>query len=265
MSQVAAKKRSAFADHPGYRVEFEPCAKRVRVDFAGETLADSTRVRLMRETAHVPVYYFPRDDLRMDLLQPSDHKTFCPFKGEASYWHLAADGKWVENAVWSYEAPFEEVAAIKDTMAFYWNKVDAWYEEDEQVFVHARDPQVRIDVLESSRPLKVVLGGETLAETARARFLFETGLPVRYYIPRENLRMELLESSDSESACPYKGTAHYYSARIGGQLFEDVAWFYPDPLPEVAPIKDLICLYNEKVDATFLDGKELPKPKAKGS
>jgi uncharacterized protein (DUF427 family) len=260
MPEAVTKNRSAFDRHPGYRVDFEPCAKRVRTVFNGETLAETTRVQLLRETGHVPVYYFPREDLRLDLLAASDHRTFCPFKGEASYWHVRAGGRRAENAVWSYEAPFAEVAEIKDYMAVYWDPMDAWYEEDEEVFVHARDPHVRIDVLASHRPLEVVLGGETVARTTAAQVLFETGLPVRYYIPREDVRLDLLTPSDRRTACPYKGTAGYYTAEVGGRVHEDIAWFYPEPLPEVGRIKDLFCFYAEKVDAMILDGQELPKP-----
>ncbi len=260
MPEAVTRSRSAFDRHPGCRVDFEACAKRVRTVFNGETLADSTQVRLLRETGHVPVYYFPRADLRPDLLAASDHRTFCPFKGEASYWHVTAGGRRAENAVWSYEAPFEEVAGIKDYMAVYWNPMDAWYEEDEEVFVHARDPHVRIDVLASRRPLEVVLGGETVARTTAALLLFETGLPVRYYIPREDVRMDLLKPSDRRTACPYKGTAGYYAAEAGGKVHEDIAWVYPEPLPEVGRIKDLLCFYGEKVDAMIFGGQELPRP-----
>ena len=124
-----------------------------------------------------------RADVRMDRMTPTDHHTFCPYKGTASYWTIAVGDKVAENAVWGYPEPFEEVAAIEDFVAFYWNRVDAWYEEDEEIFVHPRDPYKRVDVLESSRPVQVIVGGEVVAETRRARFLFETRLPTRYYIP----------------------------------------------------------------------------------
>ena len=143
--------------------------------------------------------------------------------------------------------------------------MDQWYEEDEEVFVHARDPHVRIDILESHRQVEIVLGGEVVARTRRARFLFETGLPTRYYVPAEDVRRDLLEASDSHSACPYKGTASYYSARVAGQAYEDIAWVYPEPLPEVARIKGYLCFYNERVDAIHLDGEALPKPSTKWS
>jgi uncharacterized protein (DUF427 family) len=259
------KPAPGFAKHPGYRIDFEPCPKRVRVSFGGEIIADSTAVMLLRETAHIPVYYFPRRDVRFDLLEATAHSSFCPFKGEASYWTVTAGGRSAENAVWGYPAPYAEVAAIADTVAFYWGSMDAWYEEDEEVFVHARDPRVRIDILESHRPLKVVAGGETLAETSRALFLFETGHPTRYYIPREDVRADCLVPSESHTACPYKGTASYHSVKLGGETFEDLVWSYPDPLPEVGRIKDLLCFYNERVEAIHLDGEELAKPRTKWS
>ncbi len=246
-----------YAAHPGYRVDLEPCPKRVRVVFAGEPIADSLGALILLESRHTPVYYFPRQDVRLDCMTRTDHHSHCPFKGEASYWTISVGDRTAENALWSYEAPYDEVAAIKDHRAFYWNRMDAWYEEDEEVFVHARSPHVRIDVLESHRPVRVVLGGEVIAETSRARFLFETGLPVRYYIPKDDVRMELLERSESRSACPYKGSARYFSARIGGRVYDDIVWSYPEPLPEVAPIRDYLCFYNERVDALTVDGDEL--------
>ena len=253
-----------FAKHPGYEIRFEPCAKRLQVVFGGETLADTTAVRLLHETRHLPVYYFPHADVRMDLLTPSDHRSHCPFKGEASYWTVAAGGKTAENAVWGYAAPYDEVAGIEDYLSFYWNKMDHWYEEDEEVFVHARDPYVRVDVLDCARPLRVVLGGETVAETRRARILFETGLPPRYYIPREDVPAALLPS-DTETACPYKGRAGYHHVKVGDEVFEDIVWYYDDPLPESSRIVDRLCFFNEKVDAILLDGAELPKPVTKWS
>ncbi len=247
-----------YAKHPGYRVDLEPCPKRLRIVFGGETIADTTAVMLLHETKHIPVYYFPRADVRMDLLAPTDHTTFCPFKGTASYYTLAAGDRRAENAVWTYPTPFDEVPEIKDYLAFYWGKVDHWYEEDEEVFVHARDPYKRIDIVDSSRPVRIVLGGETVAESTRARFLFETGLPTRYYLPAEDVGAALTPSA-TRTACPYKGTASYWSVKAGDQVFEDIVWFYADPVPEAVKIKDRVCFFNEKVDAIEVDGVVVPK------
>lgn len=253
-----------YQDHPEHIVEFEPSPKRVRVNFAGEDIVDTTNALILYESRHVPVYYFPRADVAMERLVPTDNSTHCPFKGDANYFSVVVDGETAENAVWSYELPFDEVAGIKDYVALYWNRVDHWYEEDEEVFVHARSPHVRVDILDSSRPVRVELGGETVAETTGARFLFETGLPTRYYIPRKDVSAELLPS-DTQTQCPYKGAASYHSVKVGDTLYEDIVWYYPDPVHESAKIKDYLCFYNEKVDAVFIDGVAEEKPQTKWS
>lgn len=260
-----AGKSPGFAKRPDYRVDFIPSPRRVRVTFGGETIADSTRVMMARETGHTPVYYFPPDDVRMDLMTPTDHHTHCPYKGDASYWTIRAGGKAAENAMWAYPDPYDESEAMKDYCGFYWKRVDHWYEEDEEIFVHPRDPYKRIDVVESHRPVRVVLAGTTVAETTNAYFLFETGLPVRYYIPEVDVRMDLLEPSETHTSCPYKGTASYYSARIGDRVFDDVVWVYPDPIPECPKIKGLLCFYNEVVDDIFVDGAAIPKVRTRWS
>ena len=242
MATVIEGRESGFKTNPDYKVLFEPSPRRVRVAFNGETIADSTNAHLLFETRHLPVYYFPRADVRMDLLTPTEHHTFCPYKGTASYWTIRVGDRTSENAVWGYPDPYDEVPALDDFVAFYWDRVDHWYEEDEEIFVHPRDPYKRVDVVASSRPVRVVLGGETIAETRRARFLFETRLPTRYYIPQEDVRMDLLVPSDKATACPYKGRARYWSARIGDQVFPDIVWSYPEPIPECPKIKGLSVL-----------------------
>lgn len=249
-----------YRKRPDYRIDFVPCAKRVRVRFAGETLADTLGARLLIETGHVPVYYFPRPDVRMDLLHRTQHSTHCPFKGDATYWTAEVDGRRAENAVWSYEAPYDEVEEIRDFVAFYWDRVDQWLEEDQEVAVHPRSPFVRIDVLSSRRPVRVTLAGQVVAETRRALFLFETGKPVRYYIPQEDVRMDLLVDSSTQTACPYKGSARYWSAAVNGQRVEDVAWSYPVPLGEVRQIAGHVCFFDEKVSTVEVDGRVMPKP-----
>jgi uncharacterized protein (DUF427 family) len=243
----------------------EPSPRRVRVAFNGETIADSTNAHLLFETRHLPVYYFPRADVRLDLLSPTEHHTYCPYKGTASYWTIRVGDRNAENAVWGYPDPYDEVPALGDFVAFYWDRVDHWYEEDEEILVHPRDPYKRVDVVASSRPVRVVLGGETIAETHRARFLFETRLPTRYYIPQEDVRMDLLAPSGKTTACPYKGEARYWSAKIGDQVFPDIVWSYPEPIPECPKIKGYLCFFNEQVDAILVDGIEVPRPVTKWS
>jgi uncharacterized protein (DUF427 family) len=249
-----------FQSNPDYRITFERSPRRVRLQFNGAWIADSTAAHLLFETRHLPIYYFPRADVRMELLRATDHHSYCPYKGTAAYWSITVGDRVSENAVWGYPEPFDEVAAIEDYVAFYWDRVEHWFEEDDEIFVHARDPYKRVDVVNSSRPLKVVIGGETVAETTRARFLYETRLPTRYYLPPEDVRMDLLVPSDKVTACPYKGTARYWSVKISDRVFPDIVWSYPAPIPECPKIKNYLCFFNEHVDDIVLDGMSVPKP-----
>jgi uncharacterized protein (DUF427 family) len=237
---------------PEHLLYFEPTPKRVRVEFGGETIADTTGAHLLFETGLLPLYYFPVEDVRMDLLERTDHATHCPVKGDAAYWTVRAGGRTAENAIWGYPEPI--APWLKGYVAFYWNAMDAWYEEDEQVFGHPHDPYSRIDILASSRPVKVSVGGQVLAESTRARFLYETGLPVRYYVPREDVRLDLLAPSDTTSYCAYKGEAGYWSYEG-----EDIAWTYESPLREAEPVRDLVCFFNERADIE-IDGELQERP-----
>jgi uncharacterized protein (DUF427 family) len=204
-------------------------------------------------------------DVRMDLFTPTDHHTHCPYKGDASYWSIRVGDRVAENAAWAYRDPYREMLAIADYVSFYWDRVDSWWEEDEQIFVHPRDPKKRVDVVLSHRPVEVRLGGETVARSENARFLFETGHPTRYYIPRADIRMDLLTPSAKTSRCPYKGTARYFSATAGGRRFEDIAWSYEDPVAECPKIRGLVCFFAENVDATLVDGAAVEKPATRWS
>ena len=192
---------------------FEYSPRRVRVMFNGETVADSRRAKLLHETGHLPVYYFPREDVRMDLLEESDHTTYCPFKGDASYWSVKVGDKAAENAVWGYPEPIDSAPPLARYVAFYWRMMDAWYEEDEEVFVHPRDPYHRVDILDSSRHVKVRVNGEVVAQTERPKILFETGLPPRYYIPPEDVREEVLLESETSTGIRARRCAWSSSTR----------------------------------------------------
>jgi uncharacterized protein (DUF427 family) len=243
---------------------FEDSPRRVRVMFDGETVADSRRVKLLHEAGLLPVYYFPQEDVRMELLEESDHTTHCPFKGDASYWSVRVGERVAENAVWGYPEPIDSCPPIAGYLAFYWRKMDHWYEEDEEVFVHPRDPYHRVDVLESSRHVRVKVNGEVVAETERPKILFETGLPPRYYIPEEDVRRDALLKSEKTTQCPYKGVASYYSVEAGGGRAEDLVWYYPDPIPEAPKVRGLLCFFNEKVDLE-VDGEAQERPQTQWS
>jgi uncharacterized protein (DUF427 family) len=219
---------------------------------------------LLHEAEHLPVYYFPEEDVRMDLLEESDHTTHCPFKGDASYRSVRVGDKVSENAAWSYPEPIDSARPLAGLIAFYWRKLDHWYEEDEEVFVHPRDPYHRVDVLDSSRHVKVTVNGEVVAETERPKLLFETGLPPRYYIPPEDVREEVLVPSDGLTRCPYKGVASYYSVEAGEGRVEDLVWYYPGPIAAAGKIKGLLCFFNEKVDLE-VDGEMQERPQTQWS
>ena len=238
---------------------FEDCPRRIRGRFGGETVVDSTHAKLLHEQAHLPVYYFPEAEVRMDLLEPADHRTTCPFKGEARYWSLRAGGRTAENAAWSYPEPIPDAPPLAGYVAFYWHAMDEWLEEDEPAIVHARDPYHRVDVLDTSRRVRVSVHGEVLAETARAKVIFETGLPPRWYMPPEDVRTELLVESAKQTGCAYKGFASYWSVQSGDTLEEDLVWVYPEPAREVAPIAGHLAFFNERIDLE-IDGEPQERP-----
>lgn len=243
-----------------HRVHVEPSPRRVRVMVDGQTVADSRSVLLVRETRHMPVYYFPPEDLRTELLEPTDLHTTCPYKGEASYWTIRIGERVIKDAVWSYLDPLPDRQDIRGYRAFYWNRVDAWYEEEEQVFVHPRDPYHRVDAIASSRHVRVVVNGTTIAESTRPHLIFETGLPTRYYLPAEDVHWNALEATESTSMCPYKGQASYWRP-AGDQSARDIAWSYQTPIAEMPRIAGLIAFFNERVDELYVDDELQPKPK----
>jgi uncharacterized protein (DUF427 family) len=262
--------RGPFGQRPGGRFNFEAPRKGVlyleesdrwlRGSFAGETVVDSRSVKLLHESGHLPVWYFPESHVRMDLLRPSDHSTRCPFKGEASYWSLAVGDRARENAAWSYRAPIESATALAGLIAFYFDAMDEWLEEEEPVVGHPRDPYHRIDVRDTSRHVRVSVNGEVVAETRRAKVLFEAGLPPRWYIPQEDIRHELLVPSDTRTTCAYKGHASYWS--VGTE--DDLVWTYREPLPDARDVRDRLAFFNERVDLE-VDGELQERPRTQWS
>jgi uncharacterized protein (DUF427 family) len=244
---------------PDHVLYFEDSPRHVRGVFAGETVVDSRHPKLMHETGHLPVYYFPRSEVRFDLLEPTDHSSHCPFKGDASYWTLRVGDHVAENVVWGYPDPLPEAPPIAERVAFYFARLDEWWEEEERIHVHPRDPYHRVDVLPSSRHVRISLEGETLGESARPLVLFETGLPPRYYLPREDVRADVLEPSERRTRCPYKGEASYWSVRVGAVEEEDLVWCYRDPLRAVEDIAGRLAFFDERVDVE-VDGEMQARP-----
>ncbi len=232
---------------PGQALYLEPTPKRIRVEVGGEVIAESTRAMLLHESGHQPIYYFPADDVREEFLEPSDRHTHCPKKGEASYYTIRAGDEVVQAGAWYYPDPLPEAPPLlKDAVAFYFDRVGRWFEESEEIHVHPRDPYHRIDVISSDRQIRISLDGELLAETDRALALFESNLPPRWYIPRDDV-VAALEPTETITHCPYKGAANYYSVGGVGDG-KDLVWYYEQPLAEVGRIKGLVCFFNERVD-----------------
>ncbi len=188
----------------GHALYLEPSPRRVRGVLGGETVVDSCHVALLHETGYLPIWYFPRSDVRFDLLEATEHTTHCPFKGDASYWTIRVGGKVAENKVWGYPEILPGTPPITDRVAFYWDAVEHWYEEDEEVFVHPRDPYHRVDLVPSSRNVRISLDGVVLAESSRPLACFETNLPTRWYLPKSDL-VAGYEATTRSTRCPYKG------------------------------------------------------------
>ncbi len=242
-------------------VRIEPSFKRVRGLLTGEVVFDTTRPLLVWEVPYYPAYYIPAEDVSVDLLangRTRDSKT----RGTAELFDVKVGATLKEDAGWRY--PASPIARLRDTVRFDWDALDEWLEEDEPVYVHPRDPYSRVDILSSSRHVEIVVDGVKVADSHKPTILFETKLPPRYYLPLTDVRTDLLEPSVTQTGCPYKGTATYWSLDVGGHRLEDVVWTYRTPLPESQKIAGLVAFYNEKVDI-YVDGELQSRPKTKFS
>ncbi|PRX97421.1 DUF427 domain-containing protein [Allonocardiopsis opalescens] len=241
-------------DGPQHRLLLHPFPRRIRAVVGEVTVLDTERGRLLHETGLLPVLYVPLDDIRDEVLTPSDHTTHCPFKGDARYWHLRVGDRTVDNAVWSYPEPNPESSWLRGLASMYWEAADGWLDEDEHVQGHLRDPYHRVDVRRSSRRVRVTLGDEVIAESDRPRLLSETGLPNRLYLPPEDVRRDLLQPSETTSVCPYKGNASYWSLRVGDRRLDDAAWSYPAPLAEALDVAGYLCFLHDDLTVTSMPG-----------
>jgi uncharacterized protein (DUF427 family) len=160
----------------------------------------------------------------MDLFEPGRLTHHSPYKGDARHYSLKGAGGRYDDIMWHYDRPVPGCPDISGHVSFYWHEVDRWFEEDEEVFVHLRDPFRRVDCLPTSRRVTVGHAGVTLADTGRAVLLFETGLPIRPYVPLQDVDARRLEPSDTRTRCPYKGEAQYYHVRVGDTLLRDAVW-----------------------------------------
>jgi uncharacterized protein (DUF427 family) len=258
----APEPRTNGSAPPGRRgqVRVEHGAKRVRAYLGGAVVVDSIAPLLVWEIPYYPTYYFPESDVRADLVADGGADLHSPSRGDANTLSVLAGGSRALGAAALYEdSPIDE---LRGTVRLQWDAMEAWFEEDEQVYTHPRDPYTRVDILASSRSVRVLLDGLVVADSTSPRLLFETGLPTRYYLPRTHVRMDLLERSPTVTHCPYKGRAETWSVRVGETLHEDLAWSYPAPLPESQKVAGLIAFYDEKLDIE-VDGVLHERPRTK--
>ena len=245
-----------MADRAG-SVRVEQGGKRVRAYLEGQLVADTKRPFLVWEWPYFPTYYIPAGDVRAELI-PTGKTEHSPSRGDGQLFDVTAGTAIAEGAALRYfDSPLE---ALRDLVRLDWGSMSEWLEEDEPVYTHPRDPHTRVDILASSRHVRIEVDGVTVAESGQPRILFETGLPPRYYLPLTDLRMDLLLPSTRQTHCPYKGTAGYWSVDTGEAVHEDIVWIYRMPLPESQKIAGLACFYNEKVDL-YLDGELQERPR----
>lgn len=254
-ARAQADETNAAFEPPPSRVEPTPRWVRVR---AGDTIvADSRRALLLcwYGPDMLPTYCFPPDDVRLDLIGPSS----ADGSGLIARHDLTVDGRVYLAAAKHFVDPPAHLAALDDHWSFAWDDGLSWFEEAIEVMVHARDPSKRVDAVPSERHVRVELGGRLLADSTRPHALFETSLPTRWYLPASDVQWDLLRPSETVTRCPYKGTARYWSAQVGGELHPDLAWSYPEPVVECPRISDLVCFFDERVDTT-IDGVLQPRP-----
>jgi uncharacterized protein (DUF427 family) len=248
------------SDYPSNLVQtnhVEPVPRRIRAVLAGHTILDTTGARYVWEWPGFPQYYVPLADVRPDVLVDEGATEETP-RGDVKIFGVKVGDAHRPKAAKVLGAA--KVEGLDDTVRFEWSAFDAWYEEDEQVFVHPRNPYTRVDSLRSTRTVRVESHGVVLAESSSPVFCFETGLPTRYYLNRTDVDFTKLVPTETVTSCPYKGmTTGYWSALVDGRTHPDVAWTYDFPTRELQPIAGLIAFYNEKLDI-FLDGVQLERP-----
>lgn len=258
-------------------VRYEPIGKRIRAVLSGGTVVDTARAVLVWEPRRiVPSYAVPAGEVRGELAPAvavagdtqgsgvqmpglSRRPVLTPSVPFAVH---TADGQVVDVRAHGQDRPGAGFRLADPDLAGYvvldFAAFDGWFEEDEPNVAHPRDPFHRIEVLASSRHVRLELDGQVLAESSRPMLLFETMLPVRYYLPREDIRAEL-SPSGTRTYCAYKGRASYWSATVGDRVVADIAWAYQQPLHDAAQVRGLLAFFDEHVDVV-VDGERRERP-----
>lgn len=220
----------------------EPVRQRIRALFAGETVLDTQDARLVFEPKRIPSYLFPKSALNPALLEESG-----PGK-----WSLRLGDRVAEGAITAYAG--SDDPAHQDLVSIKWDAIDNWFEEDEEVFVHPKNPYHRVDAYPSSRHVEVFADGVKVADSHHPVVVYETDMPPRYYLPKVDVRMDLLAKVEKQTGCPYKGFASYYALDSGKKLHKMRVWEYATPFPEAGRIAGHLAFYQEKLDVR-VDGQ----------
>jgi uncharacterized protein (DUF427 family) len=225
-----------FGQRPRGRLNFEPPERVVYVEpwprrvraFAGDrAVVDSERTVLVFESGRLPHYAFPAEDVAVEA---------------------------------------EPEPEVDGYVTVPWSAADRWLEEEQEIIVHPHDPYHRIEVLPSTRHVSVRVNGELAAESSRPRILFETGLPPRYYLPAEDVQMDLLDPARVGTGCAYKGYASYWDVLTEAGRVPAAVWSYPEPLREGEPIRDLLCFFQERPEIEIaVDGAPADAPPTRWS
>lgn len=234
-------------------------SSRVRAYSSGELVADADPPLLVWEHAYYPQYFFTPADLRAEL-RPAGQGERSRSLGASELFDVVVGERMLERAALRY--PGAPVEAMRDAVTLVWSAFDTWLAEDEVLHTHARDPYARVDALPSSRHVRVVAGGEVVAESDHPVVLIQTGLPARYYLPQVDVRMDLLTPTDTVSHCAYKGTASYWTLDARGLELTDIAWGYDTPLREGLRVAGMVCFWPEKSPdlELYVDGERVGQP-----
>jgi uncharacterized protein (DUF427 family) len=235
----------------------EPVPRRIRAIVRDRVIVDTTGALYVWEWPNYPQYYIPVSDIDASLLVDEQHEEHLR-RGTAKRLGIRVDDDHRPGVAHRYTD--SHIDGITGTVRFDWSALDSWFEEDEEVFVHPRNPYTRVDAMRSTRTVTVSLDAVELARSSSPVMVFETGLPTRYYFNRTEVCFEHLVSSDTVTSCPYKGqTSAYWSVRLGDRTVADLAWAYDFPTRQLLPIAGLVSFYNEKTDIA-IDGERLERP-----
>lgn len=235
---------------------YEPTDRWIRAKIGEESIADSKRAMLMIESQTELDYYFPPEDIRLELFEESHEAETSEERGTRKFWDLILGERRIEKAAWTYE-PKEDRPDFGGYIAISWKVIEHWYEEEEEIYDEPRNPYYRVDTIQSSRHIEIIVDGVKIADTTRAYMLFETYLPTRFYIPKEDVLMDSMTATEKETVCPYKGFANYYSIEVNGNSYENIVWTYFEPIPEAPKLKDTLAFWPEKDERIqiFVDGE----------